>query len=177
MESSILASFRRGDAGATRDMYRTYGRLVYALAHRVLGHDDLAEEATRRTFVQAWQSAAALDIHRDPAPWLARIAKRTAIDIYRRETRREHEACAVHEARVDPPASTETLDAVWKVRRVLDALPAAERTVLQLQHRDGMSQNEIAARLGLPLNTVKSQSRRAHGQVAKLVGNLRESTI
>jgi RNA polymerase sigma-70 factor (ECF subfamily) len=167
MESSILANFRRGDASATRALYLAYGHLVYVVAHRVLGRDDLAEEATRLTFVRAWQAAAGLDIHRDPAPWLARIAKRSAIDIYRREARNAAPAAT--------PMPAEALDAVWKIRRVIDVLPPAERTVLELLHRDGLTEAEIAAQLGVPLDTVAARSRRAHALVARLLGQLRES--
>jgi RNA polymerase sigma factor (sigma-70 family) len=179
MESSILANFRRGDAGAIRAMYLTYGHLVYVVAHRVLGRDDLAEEATRQTFAYAWQAAAGLDIHRDPSPWLARIAKRSAVDIHRREARigsRARDDAALDAlAAVEPLPPTDTLDAAWKVRRLIDALPPAERTVLQLQHRDGMTHGEIATQLGVSLDTVKSRSDRAHDQVARLLGHLRES--
>jgi DNA-directed RNA polymerase specialized sigma24 family protein len=48
---------------------------VYAVAHRVLGHHDLAEEAAQQTFVRAWQAADRIDVDRDPAPWLATIAQ------------------------------------------------------------------------------------------------------
>jgi DNA-directed RNA polymerase specialized sigma24 family protein len=69
-------------------MYREYGRLVYAVAYRVLGRGDLAEEATQATFVKAWQASGRIDIDRDPAAWFATIARRTAIDLHRREGRR-----------------------------------------------------------------------------------------
>jgi RNA polymerase sigma-70 factor (ECF subfamily) len=73
--SAVLAAFRRRDAGAVRALYRDYGRLVYGVARRVLGRDDLAEEATQQTFMRAWQAADRLDADRDPAPWLATIAR------------------------------------------------------------------------------------------------------
>ena len=47
-------------------MYREYGRLAYAVAYRVLGRDDLAEEAVQQTFVRAWQAADRIDVDRDP---------------------------------------------------------------------------------------------------------------
>jgi RNA polymerase sigma-70 factor, ECF subfamily len=56
-------------------LHRQYGGLVYAVAHRVLGHHDLAEEAAQQTFVRAWQAADRIDVDRDPAPWLATIAQ------------------------------------------------------------------------------------------------------
>jgi RNA polymerase sigma-70 factor (ECF subfamily) len=139
----------------------------------VLGRDNLAEEATRLTFVRAWQAAAGLDIHRDPAPWLARIAKRSAIDIYRREARNAEPADPL--APAGTPMPPDLIDAVWKLRRVIDVLPPTERTVLELLHRDGMTEAEIAAQLGEPLATVTARSRRAHGLVARLLGQLRES--
>src|SRR5262245_50198234 len=66
-----LEAFRRGDPAATRTLYQAYGRLVYAVAHRVLGSHELAEEATQQTFVRAWQASDRIDVDRDPAAWLA----------------------------------------------------------------------------------------------------------
>src|SRR4051812_47348191 len=70
VDQSLIAAFRHRDPNAVRDVYREYGRLVYAVAHRALGRADLAEEATQETFVRAWQAADRLDPDRDPAPWL-----------------------------------------------------------------------------------------------------------
>ena len=67
------------------------------------------------------------------------------------------------------PVSVDALHRVWEVRRVLDELPARERTVVQLQHLDGLTHTQIADQLQLPLGTVKSRSRRAHLQLAKLL--------
>ena len=53
--------FPRGDADAVRAVYREYGGLVYAVAHKVLGDRALAEDATQQAFVQAWQAAASFD--------------------------------------------------------------------------------------------------------------------
>jgi RNA polymerase sigma-70 factor, ECF subfamily len=176
MESSTLHAFRRRDPSAVRAMYREYGNLVYAVAHRFLGRHDLAEDAVQQTFVRAWQSADRIEVDRDPAPWLATIAKHAAIDIYRREARRPTtaltDATLFDRAEAKPPS--ETLDAVWHVRRAIDALPTDEATVVRLQHIDGMTQNEISERLGVALGTVKSRSHRAHRKLAGLLGHLRE---
>ena len=115
---------------------------------------------------------------RDPAPWLATIAKRTAIDVHRREARRPTSALE-NVAPDDPsvvtlPPDLAKLDAAWHVRRAIGALPPEEATVVRLQHLDGLTQTEIAAQLGVPLGTVKSRSHRAHGKLAKLLGHLRE---
>ena len=178
MESSTIAAFRRGDASAVREVFRAYGHLVYVVAYRVLGRNDLAEEATQQTFVRAWQSAAGPDMNHDLAPWLARIAKRTAIEVYRREARGPAPAPDARRADerrlVRLPPDVNTLDAAWKLRRAIDALPSHESTVVRLQHLNGMMHDEIAAELGVTIETVRSRSHRAHGRLALLLGHLRE---
>ena len=177
VDHALLVSFQRGEASGVRALYREYGRLVYAVAHRVLGRHDLAEEPAQATFVRAWQAADQIDVDRDPAPWLATIAKRTAIDLYRREARRP--ASALDDVAADDPAlvslppDLDTLDAVWHVRRAIDELPREEATIVRLQHLDGMTHREIAEELDVALGTVKSRSHRAHRKLAALLGHLR----
>jgi RNA polymerase sigma factor (sigma-70 family) len=114
---------------------------------------------------------------RDPAPWLATIAKRVAIDVYRREKRRParalEEVAADEPALVNLPPDLDVLDAVWHVRRAIDALPPVEATIVRLQHLDGLTHNEISDELGIALGTVKSRSHRAHRRLAALLGHLR----
>ena len=178
VDQSLVAAFRRREASGVRAMYSQYGRLVYAVAHRVLGRHELAEEAAQQTFVRAWQAADRIDVDRDPAPWLATIAKRVAIDVYRREARRP--AAALDDVAADDPAlvslppDLDALDAVWHVRHAIDALPRDEATVVRLQHLDGLTQSEISEKLGIALGTVKSRSHRAHQKLAALLGHLRE---
>jgi RNA polymerase sigma factor (sigma-70 family) len=178
VDQALLAAFRRGEAGGVRALYGEYGRLVYSVAHRVLGRHELAEEAAQQTFVRAWQAADRIDVDRDPAPWLATIAKRTAIDVYRREARRP--ASALNDVAADDPAlvslppDIDALDAVWHVRRAIDTLPRDEATIVRLQHLDGLTHNEISEELGIALGTVKSRSHRAHRKLASLLGHLRE---
>jgi RNA polymerase sigma factor (sigma-70 family) len=178
VERAVLEAFRRGDGDAVRELYRAYGRLIYAVARRALGREDLAEEAVQQTFVRAWGAAARLDVERDPAAWLATIARRIAIDIQRREARRATDALELvatdHPAVVTAPPDAATVDAVWHVRRAIDALPAEEADVVRLQHLEGFTHTEIAGRLGIAVGTVKSRSHRAHVRLAGCLGHLRE---
>jgi RNA polymerase sigma-70 factor (ECF subfamily) len=178
VDPATLEAFRRREPNAVRELYRMYARLVYTVAYRVLGRHDLAEDAVQQTFVRAWQAADRFDVERNPASWLATIAKRTAIDIYRSEARRPASAltdvAADDRAVVSLPTDLDTLDAVWHVRRAIDALTAEEAAVVRLQHLDGMTHSEISDTLGLSLGTVKSRSHRAHQKLAAVLGHLRE---
>jgi RNA polymerase sigma-70 factor (ECF subfamily) len=178
VDRDTRARFREGDAEAVRAVYREYGRLVYAVAYRALGEPGLAEEATQETFLKAWRAASALDREREMAPWLVAIARRTAIDIHRREALRA--TAALDEvARGDPalsvtdPAAEAAYD-TWEARRAVDELPVDEREIVRLQHFEELTHAEIAQRLNLPVGTVKSRSFRAHRRLAILLGHLRE---
>jgi RNA polymerase sigma-70 factor (ECF subfamily) len=170
-----LERFRTGDPDAVRTVFRDYGALVHAVAFKALGSRELAEEATQLTFVKAWRAAASFDPSRGLGPWLATIARRTSIDLYRREARRAADP-------LDDVAGTEVPDAVddgvdaWAVREAIDELPPIEREVVRLQHLESLTQAEIGERLGVPVGTIKSRSFRAHRRLAERLGHLRQVT-
>ena len=158
-------------------MYREYGRLVFAVAHRVLNDSGLAEEATQQTFLKAWRASRSLDDAREMAPWLIAIARRAAIDILRREQLRvasSIESVPESEPALMSAAMTEDIIDVWEVRGALARLPGDEHDVVRMQHFDGLTHPEIAQRLGVAVGTVKSRSFRAHRRLAAALGHLRE---
>jgi RNA polymerase sigma factor (sigma-70 family) len=178
LDRALAERFRAGKDDAVREVYREYGRLVFSVAYRALGDRGLAEEATQQAFVQAWRAASTFDASRELGPWLATIVRRVAIDIHRREHRRAHD----HLDDVDPmepslvaaPPDVERAFVGWEVRRAIDELAPEERELVELQHLQGLTHTEIAARMDLPLGTVKSRSFRAHRRLAARLGHLRE---
>jgi RNA polymerase sigma-70 factor (ECF subfamily) len=75
---------------------------------------------------------------------------------------------------VAAPQSAEAVYDVWEVREAVAQLPADEQEVVRLQHLDGFTHAQIAARLGVAVGTVKSRSFRAHKRLAAQLGHLRE---
>jgi RNA polymerase sigma-70 factor (ECF subfamily) len=174
-DAQLAADFATGDPDTVRSVYATYGRLVYAVAYKVLGDAGLAEDATQLTFLQAWRSCERFDPTRAFGPWLATIARRVAIDVYRQSRRNQGHAGleAAEAALISPPPSAERIYDVWEVRRAVDALPPDEAEVVRLQHFEGLTHTEIAARVGLPVGTVKSRTHRAHRRLVGLLDHLR----
>ena len=177
-EGELRARFRQGDPDAVRSVYRSHGRLVYAVAYKVLGDRGLAEDATQQTFVKAWRAAQSFDESRELGPWLAAIARRVAIDIYRREALRTADpidsVAAGDPALVSTPQSAEAIYDVWEVRQAVAQLPPDEQEVVRLQHLDGFTHAQIAEQLAVAVGTVKSRSFRAHKRLATMLGHLRE---
>ena len=178
IDARIRARFREGDGEAVRTVYRAYGRLVYAVAHKVLNDPGLCEEATQQTFLKAWRAAGSIDPERELGPWLATIARRVAIDLYRRESLRRtttiESVAADHPALSAPPAAAEAVFELWEVRRAVSALPVEEREIVRLAHFEGLTHAQIAEQLGLPVGTIKSRSFRAHRRLAAQLGHLRK---
>jgi RNA polymerase sigma-70 factor (ECF subfamily) len=178
VDATVAGRFRDGDPEAVRAVYREYGRLVYGVTFRALGDRGLAEEATQQTFVQAWRAAHSFDVTRELGPWLATIARRVAIDVHRRERRREHDhlddVSAGNPAIVTDAPDVERTFEAWELRRAVDELPDDERRLVQMQHLQGLTHAEIAAQTGTPIGTVKSRSFRAHKRLAARLGHLRD---
>ena len=178
MAPDVVVGFVNGEPDAVRTVYREYGKLVYAVAYKVLGDRSLAEEAAQETFVRAWRGAASYDPSRELGPWMATIARRTAIDVYRRAARRVHGSLDESDpGLVELPPSVERAYDVWEVRRALAQLPPEEATLVRLQHLEGLTQSEVAQRMGIALGTVKSRTFRAHRRLAGLLGHLRDEPV
>jgi len=176
-DADLAMALRAGDELAVRQLVERYGRLVYAVAYRVLDDPERAEEVAQHTFVQAWRHADSFEPGRDFAPWLATIARRAAIDVVRAERRRPTISLETADAGDDAlavlPPSAEQIEAVWAVRAAVDALDEADREIIRLQYLEGRTQAEVAERLDLPIGTVKSRTHRAHRRLANRLAHLR----
>lgn len=164
-----------GDSTALSALYGQYGRAVFTVCYRALGERTLAEEASQQTFLQAWKGAKSFDLSREPGPWLYAIARRAAVDVYRRERRHRLDRLDDPEIVALPP-SFEGMWEAWEVRKALDALTIDEAEVVRLTYLEGLSQEETARYLGIPLGTVKSRSSRARKRLAAMLAHLNEAT-
>jgi RNA polymerase sigma-70 factor, ECF subfamily len=170
--SHLVDRFRSGDPDAVRDVYREYAGPVMTVARSIVHDRELAADVVQQTFVKAWRSAGSFDGGRDLAPWLYSIARNTAIDALRAEskpTRGGHERET--DARVDGPSLEETWER-YEVRRAVDALPPDEREVVRRSHLLGQTHDQIAKQMGIPIGTVKSRSGRAHKRLAVALAHL-----
>jgi RNA polymerase sigma factor (sigma-70 family) len=167
VDAEVAERFRQGDPDAVRAVYQAYGGLVFGVAFKALGDRALAEEATQEAFVRAWRAAATFDPTRSFAPWLTTIVRRVAIDLYRREARRQHVPFDDVMENTRTELSVDPAVDVWQIRAAVAALPPDEQEVVFLQHARELTHVEIAERLGVPLGTVKSRSSRAHRRLAE----------
>jgi RNA polymerase sigma factor (sigma-70 family) len=172
MDDSDLASrYAGGDQDAFDAVFTAFRGPVFGVALHLLADPGLAEEAAQLAFLAVWRSRDRYDPQRPLAAWVFGIARKAAIDIYRRERRHPPNTADEPEPIVES-LSVERMWEAWEVRRALEALPADEAAVVRLSHFYQMSHSEIAAQLGVPIGTVKSRSFRAHRRLAEALSHL-----
>lgn len=167
----LISRYANGDAQAAEELYDRFAGAIFAIAYRTLGNRDLAEDAVQQTFLQAFRGAATFDETRPVSPWIYSIARRAAIDIYRKERRHEHSGET--DIAIFPPGFEHAWE-VWKVRQAVDALPEDERATVHATHFLGMTHTQAAQELGIPVGTVKSRAHRAYRLLANSLQQLRE---
>jgi RNA polymerase sigma-70 factor (ECF subfamily) len=164
-EAELVRSMAAGDLDALATLYDRYRTIAYALALRITSDAVLAEDVVHDAFLGAWRSAERYLAERSSVKtWLLSIVHHRAIDAVRR--RRPTDTLPD----LDEPAPAPLVAAdVWGevggridadvVRTALAALPLAQREALELAYYAGLTQQEVAARTGAPLGTVKSRMR------------------
>jgi RNA polymerase sigma-70 factor (ECF subfamily) len=164
-DRELARRFPSGDEDVVRAVYARYGRAVHTVAVSIVRDPGTAADVVQATFLNAWRSAARFDPDRELGPWLYAIARRQAIDAYRKARRVETADPDTLDVIELPPSLERTWEA-WEVRLALEKLPPDEREVVRLSFLVGLTHPEIAERLGVPVGTVKSRAHRAHRRLA-----------
>jgi len=176
-----------GSQAALAEIYDRHVDAVYATASRLTADRQVAEEVVQETFLALWNRAELFDARMGSlAAWLHTIARNRTVDRLRAAGRRpnlvplssatgndEGDAAALDRivlsgtvlggATVDlgPEGELAATELRQVLRDALAELPESERTAIVLAYREELTQTEIAERLGWPLGTVKTRTRRA----------------
>jgi RNA polymerase sigma-70 factor (ECF subfamily) len=182
-DTELMVSLVRGDPTALAELYDRYADVVFRAAFRRLGDRQLAEEVVQDTWLTLWDRAELFD----PAAgslvaWLSTIARNRAVDRLRALGRRpgalplsavfptdagddralaSSQLLMSDESSHDPQLLLDEVELRDTMLGALATIPADERQVLELAYYGDLTQPEIAQRLGWPLGTVKTRTRRA----------------
>ncbi|MCS7257442.1 MAG: sigma-70 family RNA polymerase sigma factor [Thermomicrobium sp.] len=178
-DSELVARIRQRDRSALAALYDRYARSVYSLVLSIVRDRSVAEDIVQELFVQLWQYPDLYDAGRGAfAPWFLRMARNRAIDALRR--RQRDRRLQERLSRVewwdpdDPDEWTMLGEEATRVRQALAELESEQRQVLELAYFGGLTQREIAERLGIPLGTVKTRVRTALRRLADVLAGERE---
>ena len=186
-DAILVREVAAGSQSALGDLYDRYVDAIHAAASRLTADRQVAEEVVQETFLALWNRAELFDPTLGSLPtWLRTIARNRTVDRLRAAGRRpnliplssaageDEEAGAALDRLVaagnviggagdgpGPEGELEASELQQVLRNALAELPEAERTAIVLAYREELTQSEIAERLGWPLGTVKTRTRRA----------------
>lgn len=169
----LLQRIAAGDSSAVAQCVERYGNLVWSTARRWSTCHADAEDAVQEIFIDLWKSARRFDPSvASETTFVMMVARRRLIDRQRRQKRTPsvNSTPLAELPLVDPCdvfSAIEVGDEVSVARQVIGELTEAQQTVLQLSVHDGLTHQEIADRIGMPLGTVKSHIRRGLDAVRK----------
>ncbi|MEN3001664.1 MAG: sigma-70 family RNA polymerase sigma factor [Armatimonadota bacterium] len=182
-EATLIARAQAQDDTAFDQIVRLYADRIYNYVRRMVGNPQDAEDITQEVFLRAYQGLSQFDGRASFSTWLFRIATNLCIDHKRRQSRRvqtipyHHDETDEEEGDWEFPDTAQpsaieqllTKELQEVVERAIDALSPKLKTVLLLYDVEGLSYEQIAEALGIPMGTVKSRLFAAREQIRKQV--------
>lgn len=167
-DAQLLARVAAADVAALSVLYERYGRRAFALAYRVTGSPEAAEEVVQDAFLALWRRAEQFTPGRGAVwTWLLTIVRNRALDHLRARQARPQTVTAVEHvgewlsAPHDTCAAALSLLDASTVRAAVAMLPPMQRQAVELAYFGGLTYLEVAVTTGAPLGTVKSRMRLA----------------
>ncbi|MEA2160329.1 MAG: hypothetical protein QOD66_2709 [Solirubrobacteraceae bacterium] len=167
-DNDLITRVVEGDLRAFEELYDRHSAHAFGLALYVTKRSGVAEEVTQDAFLGLWRSASRFDPRQGTLrTWLLSMVRHRAIDALRKlaKQRRDVEFDDLVAARLEAPGRPDELVAASEharhTRELLTSLPPTQRQVIELGFFSGLSQTEIATKLGAPVGTVKGRQRLA----------------
>ena len=164
------------DKGLFEELYMTLYPGFFRLAQSILRNSSDAEDAVQQSAEKAWKVRERIHTGREKA-YLTRIVINECRNIQRRRLRLVTTASAGETARMDEAGSRQDGTAASEIRTMLDKLPERLRLPLLLRYMEGYSEQEAAAALRIPQNTLKSRLRKAKAMMKEEWMEPEEETI
>jgi RNA polymerase sigma-70 factor (ECF subfamily) len=179
-EIELLKAIAAKDEAALAMLYDRYRVILFGLLMRILNNREEAEDVLQEVFFQVWRKAADFDQNRGrPFTWLVTLARSRGIDRLRTLAARERlaEAGAQGASEQTSDAATDAFKSEQRglVTNALAQLPDEQKRPIMLAYFDGLTQSEIATRLGAPLGTVKTRMRTGLMKLREMLAGKDES--
>ena len=165
-DEELIADLGRGDSEALGLLYDRYRRLAMAVAYRILEDASAAEDCLQDAFVQVWRNHASFHPERgNVKSWLLTIVRNAAIDRHRGREGRARQDRPIDDIEYmlgenDDPheQAVESMQSA-QIQAAIRTLPDEQRDAITLAFFNGLTHQEIAERMGVPLGTVKGRMR------------------
>lgn len=173
-ERLLLERCKQGDRAAFDALFRAYEKRVYNLAYRLCGNYDEANDISVDALLRVYQAIRLFRGDANFSTWLFRIVTNVFLDRRKRMKNKQHlsleEYIELEEnsvtRQVEDPAPTpgeaaEATERQDRMQQAIASLPDYQRAMIVLYHTEGLSYEEIAQVMSMPIGTVKSRLNRA----------------
>jgi len=180
VELDLLARIAKRERRAFEELYTRYANILYATAMKFLKEDADAQDVVQDVFIQIWDKAHLYDPAKGkPLTWALTLTRNRSIDRIRAIQRRtrlrdDFEKETVTDESAGMREALSGVDASEKGQILRDAvgqLSAEQSRVIELAFFRGLTQSEIAEKLGEPLGTIKARARRGLLKLKDILGN------
>jgi len=175
-DEDLLMAFVGGDQSAFDQLVDRYARRVYAICLRYFGNPPDAEDAAQEAFVTLYRRAGTFTGAARFSTWMYRVATNACNDLARKRARRPQTVTRGDTAGLAPTPAPDLLanrELGMELEAALAALEPEYRELILLHDVSGFRYADIAARLGVPVGTVKSRIHRGHARLAAALSHLR----
>jgi len=170
-EKRLIAGARKGNEEASRELIDAHKDRLFAFVWRIIRHQDEAEEICQETFLRAFSSLDSFSSKYRFSTWLFTIGYRLCLNHIRRKKSLTGEMDFTAMPSDEPDASVRLAESEEarllksKIWEAVDRLTAPQKAAVMLFYREGMSCEDIAQSLDMPMATVKSHLHRARGRL------------
>jgi RNA polymerase sigma-70 factor (ECF subfamily) len=172
----LLAAVAKADRAAFERLYAATRAKLYGVVLRILRRQDLADEVMQETYLKVWKTAASFDpAIASPITWMVAIARNRAIDIVRKRSEvsieEEPEALSIAAETPPPLARREMTEELKRLLACLGKLDPEKQRIVLLAYYSGWSRDQLARKLDIPVNTIKTWLRRSLLEIRGCMGS------
>ncbi|MBN2227518.1 MAG: sigma-70 family RNA polymerase sigma factor [candidate division Zixibacteria bacterium] len=179
----LVERFIGGDHLAFAELVRRYKKRIYSIAFRMLGNHLDADEVTQEAFVRIYTKREDIKSASFFSSLLLRIATNYAIDLIRKKQKRfvsidgetgatEAVQLELSESQISPDRLLENAEVMDEIRRAIQKLPPRQRAAIVLHDVEGYTKTEVAAIMGCPQATVRSNLHIARSKLKKWLSKI-----
>jgi RNA polymerase sigma-70 factor (ECF subfamily) len=179
VEIGLMERITRRERAAFEELYARYVNILYATALKFVREESDAQDVVQDVFIQVWDKAKMYDPSKGkPLTWVLALVRNRSIDRIRAIQRRarlrdEFEVETVTDESAWARESLSRVEAGEQgrtLRAAVNQLSPQQRKVIELAYFGGLTQIEVAEKLGEPLGTVKARARRGLLKLKTLIG-------
>lgn len=172
-EQELIVSLKSNSKEAFEYLYDHYSSALYGIVMRIVKDEEKAADVMQDSFLKIWKNMGSYNVEKGSLfTWILNVARNTAIDRLRLDTKTEKSVSWENVAEIDLGNNVifNPLPATIDIRAIVSKLLPEKGILIDLVYFQGYTHEEVSEKLSLPLGTVKSRIRKALSELRLIFG-------